>query len=87
MKELDGTDHTKRYFAQLGVQLGRRPGPISIGQGAFLTTNGSVVVRKDWKVLVVDVSKLPVTFGQPPFSHKDAAIAIASTIMGCWTGS
>lgn len=87
VKELDSTDQTKRYFDRLGVQLGRRAGSIAIGQGAFLTSDGSLVVRKDWKVLTVDVSKLPVKFGEPPFSHKDAAIAVASTIMGCWTGS
>ncbi len=87
VKELDSADQTKSYFAQQGVRLGRRPGTISIGQGAFTTADGSLVLRKDWKVLVVDVSKLPVKFGQPPLGHKDAAIAVASTIMGCWTGS
>ena len=38
----------------------------SLGQGAFQTTNGSVVVRKDWKVLLVDDTGLPAQFGTPP---------------------
>lgn len=87
VKELDSTDQTKKYFAQLGVQLGRRPGSIAIGQGGFLTTDGSLVLRKDWKVLTIDVSKLPAKFGQPPGGHKDTAITVATTIMGCWTGA
>ena len=31
----------------------------NLGQGAYQTTDGSVVVRKDWKVLLVNVAKLP----------------------------
>ena len=39
-----------------------------LGQGAFQATDGSVVVRKDWKVLVVDTSGLPAEFGVPSAS-------------------
>lgn len=56
------------------------------GQDAFTAPNGSVFVRKDAKVLQVDVSRLPARFGQPPFPRAIAAFNVASTVMGCWTG-
>jgi hypothetical protein len=52
-----------------------------------VTTDGSIVVRKDWKVLYVDVSHLPAEFGQPPQSAADAALGVAATILGCWSGA
>ena len=60
---------------------------MGLGQGAFVTTNGSVVVRKDYKVLLVDTSGLPDRFG--PFSANRAktAIDVGVTVLGCWTGA
>jgi hypothetical protein len=87
VKELDSAAQTARYFNDLGQRLGRRPDRIAIGQGAFLTTNGSMVVRKDWKVLDVDVSQLPASFGQPPQSASDVAVSVAATILTCWSGA
>jgi len=52
-----------------------------------VTTDGSVVVRKDWKVLYVDVSHLPPQFGQPPQAAPDAALSVAATILSCWSGA
>ncbi len=49
--------------------------------------DGSVVVRKDYKVLLIDVTKLPPQFGVPPASRGDVAINVAETIMGCWSGA
>ena len=69
------------------ASLGRRPDAVSFGEGAFITTNGSVIVRKDFKVLDVDVSKLPMQFGVPPQDRANAALSVAATVMGCWTGS
>ena len=48
----------------------------SLGQGAFQTEDGSVVVRKDFKVLTIDVSKLPGQFGVPPATRGDVAINV-----------
>ena len=87
VKELDSAQQTKSYFEQLGTQLGRRPGKVALGEGAFLTTDGSLVARKDWKVLVVDASKLPAQFGQPPLSPAQVAESVGVTIMGCWSGA
>jgi hypothetical protein len=36
---------------------------------------------------LVDVSKLPASFGVPAASKADVAINVAATIMGCWTGA
>lgn len=55
-------------------------------QDGFSGPNGSVFVRKDAKVLHVDISRLPARFGQPPFPRAIAALNVATTIMGCWTG-
>ncbi len=53
---------------------------------AFQTTNGSVVVRKDWKVLLVNSTGLPPQFGQPPTSSGDVAVTVSDVILGCWAG-
>jgi hypothetical protein len=45
-----------------------------------------VVVRKDWKVLLVDSSKLPPQFGVPATPSGDVAVTVADVILGCWSG-
>jgi hypothetical protein len=87
VKEMDNLAQTKAYFDELGTKLGRQPGSIALGQGAFATTNGSMVVRKDFKVLLVDISKLPDQFGQPPQKRSDVALSAAAVLMSCWTGA
>lgn len=87
VKELDNRADTTSYFNALAALYGRRPGRIGIGQGAFVTTNGNVVVRKDYKVLYVDTTGLPVSFGQPPQDPADNALSVAATIMSCWSGA
>jgi hypothetical protein len=87
VQELDNAKETTTYFDGFGTRLGRRPGRLAVGQGAYVTTDGSIVVRKDWKVLYVDVSHLPAEFGQPPQSAADAALSIAATILSCWSGA
>jgi hypothetical protein len=44
------------------------------------------VLRKDQKVMLVDVTGLPATFGSPPSSRADAARLIMKAVLGCWTG-
>jgi hypothetical protein len=87
VKELDNESQTRHYFDELGAQLDRRPRNLGLGQGAYKTANGSLVVRKDWKVLLVDVSKLPAQFGQPPVPRTETANKVGVTVMGCWTGA
>jgi hypothetical protein len=44
-------------------------------------------VRKDYKVLEVDTSRLPVEFGQPAQGRSDVAVLVATTVIGCWVGA
>jgi len=87
VKELDSAALTTGYFNALAALLGRQPTGLALAGGAFVTTNGSVVARKDWKVLLVDVTHLPPSFGNPPQDQKDTAISIAATILSCWSGA
>jgi hypothetical protein len=88
VKELPNQAETDGYFASLAHRLGQTQRPQAIDRGAFFTTtNSSVVVRKDYKVLLVNISGLPARFGAPPYTRTDIAIKVAATIMGCWTGA
>jgi hypothetical protein len=86
VKELSNADETTAYFNELAQKLGKSKVQYNIGQGAFSTNNGSLVARKDYKVMLVDVSKLPASFGVPPDTREHVAINVASTIMNCWSG-
>ena len=86
VKELSSWPQTLDYFHSLGRQLGVTRKLANLGQGAFQVTNGSVVVRKDWKVLLVDVTGLPARFGVPPTSSGDIAVTVADVILACWAG-
>ena len=66
--------------------MGRVPPALKIGDEAFAVKSHSVIVCKDRKVLIVDVTTLPAAFGKPPLDPLTAAETIAITIMECWTG-
>jgi hypothetical protein len=87
VKELANAAATTKEYKADAAKLGRRPDVVSFGEGAFITTNGSVIVRKDFKVLDVDVSKLPQKFGVPPQDRSNIALSVAATVMSCWTGA
>jgi hypothetical protein len=87
VKELADGPATDEYFASLAKDLGKTQDINGLGQGAFTTKNKSAVVRKDYKVLLVDISKLPPEFGNPPDKRENIALNVAATIMGCWTGA
>ncbi|MGO8870022.1 MAG: hypothetical protein ACLQPH_01225 [Acidimicrobiales bacterium] len=86
VKELSSPEQTTAYFDSLGTQLGVAQELQNLGQGAFQTTDGSVVVRKDYKVLLVDISGLPPEFGNPPTTRAEVAVTVADVILGCWAG-
>jgi len=87
VKDLSSRAETDGYFTSLAHRLGQAQRPQAIDRGAFFTTrNSSVVVRKDDKVLLVNISGLPARFGAPPYTRADIAIKVAATIMDCWTG-
>jgi hypothetical protein len=87
VKQLPDSASTQSYFTSLAARRGRVRQLDGLGEGAFTTPDGSVVVRKDDKVLVVDIRRLPRQFGVPQDTRADVAITVAATIMGCWTGS
>jgi hypothetical protein len=86
VKELSSKTETDAYFTSLAHRLGQTE-RLTLGQGGFTTKNRSVVVRKDYKVLLVDISALPARFGVSPGGRGDIAINVAATIMACWTGA
>jgi hypothetical protein len=85
VKELPTIAATVDYFTSLKAKYtgGQQ---LALGQDGFTSADGTSVVRKDNKVLVVDVAKLPAQFGVPPQSRTQASQAIAVTLLGCWTG-
>jgi hypothetical protein len=85
VKELSSGAQTTAYFNSLAKTLGKKMVLGGLGQGAFEVRNGSVVVRKDWKVLVVDTSGLPRQLTAASTTNN-VALAVASGIMGCWDG-
>ncbi len=84
--ELSSWSQTYAYFDALAASQGKTRDLEALGQAAFQTTDGSVVVRKDWKVLVVDDTGLPARFGVPPTSSAAVAVTVADVILGCWAG-
>jgi hypothetical protein len=86
VKELSSWAQTYAYFDSEGKSLGNTGSLQNLGQGAFTTSNGSVIVRKDWKVLFVDIEPLPAQFGKPPTSKADVAYTVADIILACWAG-
>jgi hypothetical protein len=86
IKELSSWAQTYAYFAALGKSLHETTTLPNLGQGAFQVRNGSVVVRKDWKILLVNTTGLPSEFGVPPTSSSDVAVTVAFIILGCWAG-
>ena len=86
VKELSSVAETTAYFNSLGTRLGVARSLPNLGQGAFQTTDGSVVVRKDYKVLLVDQTGLPPQFGNPPTNPGNIAVTVGIVILGCWSG-
>jgi hypothetical protein len=86
VKELSSWPQTYAWYHMLARQLGDVGSLGNLGQGAFTTGNGSVVVRKDWKILTVQISGLPPQFGAPPTPRADIADTVSDLILGCWAG-
>ncbi len=86
VKELSSWTQTYAYFDELAKTLHKTAPVKGLGQGAFVAGDGSVVVRKDWKILVVDISGLHGMVGSPPYSRDTVALDAAAVILGCWSG-
>ena len=86
VKELSSWTQTYAYFDELAETLHKTAPVKGLGQGAFVVSDGSVVVRKDWKILLVDISGLHGMVGSPPNSRSTVALDAAAVILGCWSG-
>ena len=86
VKELSSWTQTYAYFEELAGTLHKIAPVKGLGQGAFVVGDGSVVVRKDWKILLVDISGLHGMVGSPPNSRSTVALDAAAVILGCWSG-
>jgi hypothetical protein len=73
------------YFAGERVRLRGDDLP-GLGEAAFGTGAGTVVVVKDNETLTVDATGLPAVFGSQQQKRTDLAYEIASDVLGCWTG-
>jgi hypothetical protein len=88
VREFDNADETTAYYNQRATDLGGKDQDLQgLGNGGFTTKNGDTVIRKDYKVLTIDTTKLPAQFGAPPDTRANDGINVAATIMGCWTGA
>jgi hypothetical protein len=89
VKELVSDKTTTDYFNLQKQKLGLKENLFGLAQGAFVAKNDDVVVRKDYKVLVVDVKNVPKGSGAfvPAMTRSDVATNVASVIMSCWVGA
>ncbi|MDT4893854.1 MAG: hypothetical protein QOE97_2889 [Pseudonocardiales bacterium] len=85
VKDLVDAATTTSYYTALRRELGNPPELSGLGEGAYGTGDGRVVLRKDAHVLQVDASRLPPVFGVQSQKRSDFAYEIASDILGCWT--
>jgi hypothetical protein len=86
VKELSNGTETTNYFESIKRKYGTVDNLNGVGQGAWVLKNGDVVVRKDYKVLLVDVTGIPERL-VPTMRRSDVAVSIGSVIMSCWTGA
>ena len=62
MKELSSEKETTAYFESVKKKYGLTQQLNGLGQGAWILKNNDVVVRKDYKVLLVNVQGIPPSF-------------------------
>ncbi len=86
VKELPTLAATLAYVQGLRVALGDVGSIVNVGQQGFSTTDGSAVTRKDNKVLLVDVKRLPASFGVPATTRDEVALTVTDIILQCWRG-
>jgi hypothetical protein len=86
VEDLPNDITTTKTFEALAVKLGKVDSIDLPGADAFSTTDGSVVLRRDFKVMLVDVGQLPATFGNPPSPRADAGRLIMKAVLNCWVG-
>ena len=75
------------YFRTLRPTLGLTEDQPGLGEHAYSTPTGTIVVIKDNQTLTVDATALPAVFGNQDQKRTDLAYEVASDVLGCWTGN
>jgi hypothetical protein len=86
VKVLAGASQARTSF---DADQARTPGALPVaglGERAYRTKDGTVLVLKDNQILVVDTTRLPQEFGANGQRRADLAYEVASDVLGCWTG-
>jgi hypothetical protein len=89
VKESPNVTSGTAYFNALRQRLAPThplTGLVSLGESAYDTSGGMVVVLKDGKTLQIDATGLPRVAGRNQQSRTNLAYEVASDIIGCWTG-
>jgi hypothetical protein len=86
VQDLPNDITTTRTYEALAGKLGKIDSIDLPDAQAFTTNDGSIVLRRDTKVMLVDVTQLPGTFGSPPSPRGDAARLIMKAVLNCWVG-
>jgi hypothetical protein len=86
VQDLPNDITTTRTYEALAGKLGKIDSIDLPDAQAFTTNDGSIVLRRDTKVMLVDVAQLPGTFGSPPIPRADAARLIMKAVLNCWVG-
>jgi hypothetical protein len=86
VKELSSWPQTYAFYNGARVSDAPTEALQNLGQAGFQGKGGVVVVRKEWKVLTVNVAGLPAQFGVPPTSADSVAVTVADVILACWAG-
>jgi hypothetical protein len=84
VRDLPDVPAATAYLSSLRAAADHPVDAQGIGQAAFTVVGGSVYVRKDAKVLTVDVTGLPAMFGAPAKPRSALAVTVAAVIMNCW---
>ena len=84
VKDLPDVPAATAYLSSLRATADHPVDAQGIGQAAFTVVGGSIYVRKDAKVLTVDVTGLPATFGPRAQPRSAIAVTVAALIMNCW---
>jgi hypothetical protein len=74
------------YLASRRAAVSARESVAGLGEHAYATGTGVVLVIKDNETLEVDASGLPAVFGDQGQKRTDLAYELASDVLGCWTG-
>jgi hypothetical protein len=87
VKESPDPAAAAQFFEARRVQLGETAAAPGLGERAYATPTGTIVVIKDAMTLTVDATGLPEVFGANGQRRSDFAYEVASVVLGCWTGN